>query len=252
MCTTCSHEVVVGGGGSVVVVVEVVLEVLVVLVLVVLLVVVGVSVDWQRQWMERRRACSTRSTARRRWRHDGARFGGLDPFAAAAVVSSGDQQADRQWYWARRVIPRSRPSRLRRDEDDSVRSRSEASVEMVVDESHRLHEGVDGGRPDERPAAPLEVLRQRRRGGCLGRDLTGRFGREVGVRPEVGGQRSVLVDQLERAPGVVDRRADLALVTHDPGVAEQALDVAVVEAGDHVRARSRRTPPGSSRACGGS
>ena len=38
-----------------------------------------------------------------------------------------------------------------------------ATVEVVVDEPHRLHERVDGGRADERPTAPLEVLRDRGR-----------------------------------------------------------------------------------------
>jgi hypothetical protein len=32
---------------------------------------------------------------------------------------------------------------------------------MVVDQPHRLHEGVDRGRADELPAALLQVLRQR-------------------------------------------------------------------------------------------
>jgi hypothetical protein len=39
----------------------------------------------------------------------------------------------------------------------------EASLDVVVDEPHRLHERIDGRRPDERPAAPLQILRQRRR-----------------------------------------------------------------------------------------
>ena len=32
-----------------------------------------------------------------------------------------------------------------------------AAGEVVVDHAHGLHEGVDGGRPDERPAPVLEV-----------------------------------------------------------------------------------------------
>src|SRR4029079_9299521 len=35
-----------------------------------------------------------------------------------------------------------------------------ATVQVIVDEAHRLHEGVDCGWSDERPAAPPEVLRQ--------------------------------------------------------------------------------------------
>ena len=45
----------------------------------------------------------------------------------------------------------------------------------------------------------------------------------------------VLVDQLERALGVVDRRFDLAAMPDDAGVLQQALHVARAEARDHGR-----------------
>jgi len=35
-----------------------------------------------------------------------------------------------------------------------------APLEVIVDESHRLHERVDGRRPDKGPAAPLQILAQ--------------------------------------------------------------------------------------------
>ena len=51
------------------------------------------------------------------------------------------------------------------------------AVEVVVDEAHRLHERVHGRRPDEAPAASLEILRERRRLGCHARAARGVRGR---------------------------------------------------------------------------
>ena len=73
-----------------------------------------------------------------------------------------------------------------------------AAVEVVVDEAHRLHEGVDRRRADEGPAALLQVLRQRRRfrRGRHRRQrrpvelLRSRF--RIGlVAPEIGGERAL-------------------------------------------------------------
>ena len=63
------------------------------------------------------------------------------------------------------------------------------------------------------------------------RDLVRRPVVECGVRPEELRQRAVLVDHLERSPGVVDRRPDLASVPHDAGIAEQSAHVGLVESG---------------------
>lgn len=41
-----------------------------------------------------------------------------------------------------------------------------ASFDMVVDQPHRLHESVDGGRTDERPTALFQIPGDRRR--CIG------------------------------------------------------------------------------------
>src|SRR3972149_11867268 len=96
-----------------------------------------------------------------------------------------------------------------------------APAEMIIDHSHRLHERVDGGRTDECPPAPLQVFAQRL--GCGG------DGDEIGERPRclppprrerphVGGQRTELLDHVDRSPSVVDRRADLALMADEAGV----------------------------------
>ena len=71
-----------------------------------------------------------------------------------------------------RVVPQRQPrdpltsARLRRSGSLETLPRlqhSPASVtafSVVVDQSHRLHEGVHGRRADEPPAAPLEILRE--------------------------------------------------------------------------------------------
>ena len=55
------------------------------------------------------------------------------------------------------------------------------------------------------------------------------------VRPEELIQRGTRRPQLDGRLGVGDRRLDLAPVTDDRGVAEQPLDVPIVEAGNPLR-----------------
>src|SRR5688572_16457341 len=54
-------------------------------------------------------------------------------------------------------------------------------------------------------------------------------------RPEISGERALLVDQLERALRVVDGRFDLAAMADDAGILQQALHVAGAETGDRRR-----------------
>src|SRR5690349_11753032 len=124
-----------------------------------------------------------------------------------------------------------------------------AIVDMVVDEPHRLHERIDGGRAYEREAAFLQVLRQRDRlvGGlrvreALAGDLLrpahgGRF-----VAPEVGGERAELANHFPRAPRVVARRLDLAAMAYDARIGHEALDVAAREARDALVLEVRKRP----------
>ena len=70
-----------------------------------------------------------------------------------------------------------------------------ALLHVVVDQSHRLHEGVDGGRSDEAPAPLLEVFRHRHRLGrgghraqCFVGDAAWPRGRVGLEAPGVGGQ----------------------------------------------------------------
>jgi hypothetical protein len=125
-----------------------------------------------------------------------------------------------------------------------------AAVEVVVHESHRLHEGVDGSRTDEPPAAPLEVLRELPRFRCLGHleeSVPGQPARSgVGLRlaaPDVGGERALFLHELDGPRGVVDRRLDLAAVADDPGVAQKSLDISLAEARDLLEVEARERLP---------
>src|SRR5262245_44905095 len=52
--------------------------------------------------------------------------------------------------------------------------------------------------------------------------------------PEPGGQRAGLVGKFARTPGIIDGRDDLATVTDNAGVAQQALDMLLVEGGNPI------------------
>ena len=89
-----------------------------------------------------------------------------------------------------------------------------AALEVVVDQAHRLHEGVDRGRADEAPAAPLQVLRQRDR---FGRALSARSASQrQPLRPRRRGR-------LE-APGIGGERAEFARAARARGCALLIVD----------------------------
>src|SRR3954447_6033606 len=102
----------------------------------------------------------------------------------------------------------------------------DAAGQVVVDQSHRLHEGVHGGRSDETPAALLEVAGERLR---------------VVITPDEVGE-GLLLGELDRPLRVVDRRLDLPAVADYRGVLQEAFDIVVGEARDamEVEALERR------------
>jgi len=53
-------------------------------------------------------------------------------------------------------------------------------------------------------------------------------------QPDVGGEASRLLHQVDAAFGVVDRRGDLAPVAHDAGIEQEPVDAARGESGDRV------------------
>ena len=106
---------------------------------------------------------------------------------------------------------------------------------MIVDQTHRLDEGEDGGRADEFPAALFEVFRDGDRfwGGCD--RLRWRQGFFVRlVAPEIRGERTLGFDHFLCAFCVVYRGFDLAAMTDDRGILEQALDIFFFERGDAI------------------
>ena len=122
--------------------------------------------------------------------------------------------------------------------------RDEAAVEVVVDHPGRLHERVHRRRADEPEAAPLQLLRERRRLGRRRREIAhpGRPTRPRRRRepPDEVGQAA---GKLERGDGIPDRRLDLAAMADDRRVGEQPLHVALVEPGDALdREAGERLP----------
>jgi len=69
-----------------------------------------------------------------------------------------------------------------------------AAVEMIVDQTHRLHEGVHGRRAHEPPAAALEVLGQRR--GVLGAHELGQSGAVQPAGSSLGSSPSCRLENL--------------------------------------------------------
>jgi len=117
---------------------------------------------------------------------------------------------------------------------------------VVVDDPDRLHEGVEGRRSDEGPAALLEVLRERDRLRSRAHPPERRPGQPSraggGIRletPEVGGERAELVAEIAGAAGVVDGGLDLPAVADDAGVGEEARHVARPEARDLLEVEPR-------------
>ncbi len=112
-----------------------------------------------------------------------------------------------------------------------------AAFEVIVDEAHGLHEGVDGGGSDEAPAAFLEVFGKSFGffgGGLFQEPLPGDGGWAVGglVAPDVVGEGAAFGGEIGGALGVVDGGFDFAAVADDGGVVEEAGYVPGGEAGD--------------------
>src|SRR5690606_36672046 len=115
------------------------------------------------------------------------------------------------------------------------------SFQVVVHKTHCLHEGVDGRRPDETPAAPLQFP------GKPCRYVCARIGPQMiqvddgrpflGVwleAPEEGGQRACLVSQFPCPPRIVDGRDDLAAMADNPGIGKQPFYIVIGELRDPV------------------
>ena len=107
---------------------------------------------------------------------------------------------------------------------------------MVVDHAAGLHEGVGGGGADEFPASLLELFGETGGGGGNGEGGEGRFGeflRSLGCGrnklPKELVEAASFFNQFAGALGVVDGGFDLAPVTDDAGIGDEAGDVFVVK-----------------------
>lgn len=121
---------------------------------------------------------------------------------------------------------------------------------MIVDDSHRLHEGIGTRRPEESPAPSAQIARQRF---GFGRDhprtqrlLIKPIGRIDGRKlPEIPGQAAVLGLQDWHQRSVADHSFDLAAVPDDPRIGHQFDDLCVVETCDQIRLKVGKDLPES-------
>lgn len=106
-----------------------------------------------------------------------------------------------------------------------------AVLDMIVDQSHCLHEGVYGRRADKFPALLFEVLGQSdrfRRGRCSLRLC--KLPHRGFVTPNEGRQRPFPFDEFLSPLCIVDDGLDLAAMADDAFILEQTVEVAPGEA----------------------
>ncbi len=109
---------------------------------------------------------------------------------------------------------------------------------MVVHHAHRLHEGVDGGRTEEAPAAPPELAGEPAGLGTARQSGQGpavdprRAARRIGLEaPEEGRERTRLLDEGAGPARVLERGGDLPPMADDTGIPEQPGDLGLPPAG---------------------
>src|SRR5262249_37431471 len=111
----------------------------------------------------------------------------------------------------------------------------DAAFRVVVDEAHRLHEGIHRGWADELPASFSEFLREvdrcRGDGGSL---RLRQFCRAGFVAPKKGGERTLTFYQSYGLPGIVDDRFDFSAMANDVLVVQKPLHIALGETRDFV------------------
>lgn len=114
-----------------------------------------------------------------------------------------------------------------------------ATLQVVVDQPHGLHERIDNRGPHEGPAPLLEVLRKgqslRARGQARKKGLRDPMRPLVRLRPpapEVTGKRPKLAPKLQGAPCVLNRRLDLGPISHDARVPQERFGVTRRERSD--------------------
>jgi DNA-binding transcriptional ArsR family regulator len=102
------------------------------------------------------------------------------------------------------------------------------SIEMVVDHTDSLHEGIDDGRPYELPSACAQRLGQSlglgRRDRIVAVRLRPRMPHRL-VRPHEVDKRLACVVHCEQCLGIDDGRGHLLPIANDAGIRQQPLNV---------------------------
>ena len=108
--------------------------------------------------------------------------------------------------------------------------------EMVIDQSDRLHQGIDDGRADKAEAEAFEFFRECDSGRCVGGNLIHALpavddGVTIDALPQQRVERVARLVQSAGGAGVGDGRCDFETVADDAGVGQQARDISVAIAG---------------------
>src|SRR5262249_43518775 len=144
----------------------------------------------------------------------------------STIPRSSTRSARRSTVWATpsRSRPRRPPPRPRQLRVAIARH------EVVVDQTHRLREGVGDGRPAEGEAARLELLGELAAHLRLGRHVRDSaervlHGLAVDELPDEAREAAGLaLHQLEPGARIADRALDLAAVPHDARIDQQPRD----------------------------
>ena len=133
---------------------------------------------------------------------------------------------------------------MRQESEPSARRGKMAPFEVIINETHSLHECIAGCGPHERPAALFEILAE---GGGFGSDSQSlrlspseggrtRLGAEL---KKVGVKRIELGEEIESALSIVDGRKDLATMANDTRIVDKPLNIGIIELGHLIEIEVR-------------
>jgi len=105
---------------------------------------------------------------------------------------------------------------------------ADTSLQVIVDQAHRLHEGVGRGRAHKAPSPFFEIFAQGFGGRRLGNpdhgviaEVDGTLGSFRLERPEITGQGAFFFHQFQSAAGIIDGTLDLLAVADDAGILQE-------------------------------
>src|SRR5690554_1120789 len=105
-----------------------------------------------------------------------------------------------------------------------------AFLHMIIDQPHRLHQGVSGDGSDKAKTTRFQVFSHPSGfgdcfGDCLASQVFGQTALVGFVLPDKRGERAEFRDDFERARGVIYRGANLLAIAHDAFIFHQPRDV---------------------------